>query len=343
MKLKHRTLLRSRSATLNALSALCFPLWSKSEKSDVALKHRTLLRSRSAILNALSALCFPLWSKSEKSDVALAFGKDTSDLAPPAIRARPPMKLAWVCALLIATAFHSGGFAYVASTARHEDPDDAPGAAVLEIGLDMTSPHEDHADLPLGPAAQDAMASTATVEKTAKVEDVDAPKEKPTEPEDADRLVAPDVKKIVKDETPKVEESKANAAPESVASEAAAPPHIETAREAPIAAAPAIGTGESAQRVRTTWQKELVAHLNRFKRYPTNGARRPGEILVAFTLDRLGHVVSSKIVRGSGDPAFDQAALAMMAKADPLPPPPPLVADEGLTFSIPVIFRDKKR
>ena len=38
--LKYRTLIRSRSATLNALSALCFPGWSKSEKSDVALAKR---------------------------------------------------------------------------------------------------------------------------------------------------------------------------------------------------------------------------------------------------------------------------------------------------------------
>ena len=36
--LEHRTLIRSRSATLNALSSLCFPGWSKSEKSDVALE-----------------------------------------------------------------------------------------------------------------------------------------------------------------------------------------------------------------------------------------------------------------------------------------------------------------
>ena len=47
--LKHRTLIRSRSATLNALSALCFPGWSKSEKSDVALArlvHRRPERER---------------------------------------------------------------------------------------------------------------------------------------------------------------------------------------------------------------------------------------------------------------------------------------------------------
>ena len=56
-----------------------------------------------------------------------------------------------------------------------------------------------------------------------------------------------------------------------------------------------------------------------------------------------GHVLSTHIIKGSGDASFDQAALAMMRRADPVPQPPPLVADEGLNFTLPVIFRVKKR
>jgi len=33
----------------------------------------------------------------------------------------------------------------------------------------------------------------------------------------------------------------------------------------------------------------------------------------------------------------------MIQRADPVPPPPPLVADEGLTFTMGVIFRAKSR
>ena len=33
------------------------------------------------------------------------------------------------------------------------------------------------------------------------------------------------------------------------------------------------------------------------------------------------------------------AALAMLQRSDPVPAPPPLVADEGLSFSVPVVFR----
>ena len=60
-----------------------------------------------------------------------------------------------------------------------------------------------------------------------------------------------------------------------------------------------------------------------------------------FELDRTGHVLSKSITRSSGDPSFDEAALAMMQRADPVPSPPPAVADAGLTFSMPVIFRVK--
>jgi protein TonB len=55
----------------------------------------------------------------------------------------------------------------------------------------------------------------------------------------------------------------------------------------------------------------------------------------------MGHVLSASIQKGSGDAAFDEAALAMVRRSDPVPQPPPRVADEGLTFTLPVIFRVK--
>jgi TonB family protein len=60
-------------------------------------------------------------------------------------------------------------------------------------------------------------------------------------------------------------------------------------------------------------------------------------IPVSFALDRQGHVRSTSVAKGSGDPAFDQAALAMVDRADPVPQPPPVVADEGLNLTMPVI------
>jgi hypothetical protein len=33
----------------------------------------------------------------------------------------------------------------------------------------------------------------------------------------------------------------------------------------------------------------------------------------------------------------------MLKRSDPVPAPPPLVADEGLTFTLPVVFRAHKK
>lgn len=255
-----------------------------------------------------------------------------------------PVQLAWATALCIAAGMHVAAVAAIWSNTRASEVDDALGAPAIEIGLDLTAPHREESDLPPGPEAEDSAASASVQEQKAKVEDKDLPKAQPTETDDPDRVVSPDASKPQKDETPKVTEVKATPTSDSVASEAAAPPKFEAAKDAPVSAAPAQGSGDSAMRVRVTWQKELVAHLNRFKRYPANaGGRRMAEIVVAFTLDRMGHVVSASVSKSSGDRAFDDAALAMMKKADPVPPPPPLVADEGLAFALPVNFRDKHK
>ena len=103
-----------------------------------------------------------------------------------------------------------------------------------------------------------------------------------------------------------------------------------------------MGAGDSASALRATWQKELTAHFNKYKRYPADRAMQDAEMLVSFALDRIGHVVSANVVKGSGDAAFDDAALAMLRKSDPVPTPPPRVADEGLNFTMPVIFHVKK-
>jgi periplasmic protein TonB len=103
------------------------------------------------------------------------------------------------------------------------------------------------------------------------------------------------------------------------------------------------GREQASQRntVRVNWQNELIAHLDKHKRYPAERSQKSAEILVSFALDRMGHVLSASIVKGSGDAAFDEAAIAMVWKSDPVPMPPPFIADEGLNFTLPVIFRAK--
>jgi periplasmic protein TonB len=246
----------------------------------------------------------------------------------------------WLCAGLAALALHIGGAALAVAHLQTDVSEEALGAPAIEIGLELTSPRQEPTDLPAGPDSNASVASPALAEQRAEVKETDLPKDTPTETEDPDRVVTPnDAKKPVEEED-KVATVQTQASQESVAAEATATPSLESIPEGPRSVAPAQGTGESAQRVRATWQRELMAHLDKHKRYPAN-ALKSVEIVVGFALDRMGHVLSTSIVKGSGDPAFDAAALAMLKRSDPVPQPPPLVADEGLSFTLPVIFRVK--
>jgi protein TonB len=260
----------------------------------------------------------------------------TSDL----IEQKPSRGL-WVLAGVCALVLHIGGAALAISHLQAEEAEDALGANAIEIGLEMASVRHEATDLPPGPDTDASTASPQLAEQKAEVKETDLPKDKPNETEDPDRIVTQnETKKPVEDE-PKLAAVATGASTESVAAEATATPSSEAIPEGPRSIAPAIGSGETARRVRATWQKELVAHFDKHKKYPAERQQKAAEISVRFTLDRLGHVLSVSVEKGSGDAAFDEAALAMVRRSDPVPTPPPLVADEGLNFTVPVIFRVK--
>lgn len=252
-----------------------------------------------------------------------------------------PSRRLWITAATAALAIHACCVALAIAQMPSDDSEQDLGAPAIEIGLELASPRAEPSDLPPGPDTEASMASPAVTEQKAVEKEIELPQAVPTEEEEPDRVVTPDDAHKPKDDDPDVAAKQATASTEAVASEATAMPTSEVVQEAPRSVAPAIGTGESARRIRATWQKELVAHLDKHKRYPAGGSRRSVEILVNFVLDRVGHVVSTTIVKGSGDAAFDEAALAMVRRSDPVPAPPPLVADEGLSFTLPVIFRVK--
>jgi periplasmic protein TonB len=252
-----------------------------------------------------------------------------------------PSRRLWIFAGLSALALHLGGVALAVAHLRSDDLDDQLGAPAIEIGLELTSPKLEPTDLPPGPDSDASVASPALAEQKAELKETDLPKDTPSETENPDRVVTPNEAKKPVEEDTKIATVQTQASQESIAAEATAMPSSDNIPEGTRSVAPAQGTSDTAQKVRATWQKELIAHLDKHKRYPAERALKSAEILVGFALDRMGHVLSASIVKGSGDTAFDEAALAMVRRSDPVPQPPPLVADEGLNFTLPVIFRVK--
>ncbi len=257
--------------------------------------------------------------------------------------AEQPSRKLWVAAAAAAFTLHLVCVAFAVVSSQQPDADDALGAPGLEVSLELAAPRLPPTDLPPGPDQDASAASSAVTEQKAVLKEADLPKDKPTETDDPDRLVTLNNSKKREKDDPKVAASQATPSQESVATEATAMPTSETLTESVQSLTREQGTGESKQRIKTTWQKELFAELDKHKRYPAERNQQAAKIVVNFVLDRLGHVVSTSIVEGSGDAAFDAAALDMVRRSDPLPPPPPAIADDGLSFTLPVIFRVKSK
>lgn len=86
------------------------------------------------------------------------------------------------------------------------------------------------------------------------------------------------------------------------------------------------------------YEQQLLAWLERYKRYPRRAQRRQvtGTVQVRFSVQRSGQLIDVSVVRSSGSQTLDRAALDMVHRADPLPAPPDLL--QQLVFEVPVVF-----
>lgn len=93
----------------------------------------------------------------------------------------------------------------------------------------------------------------------------------------------------------------------------------------PVAAVTKHGGVAQAPKVerRQAYARALYAHITRFKpSYPAN-RRLGGKVLLEFTLRRDGSIAALRIRQSSGYGVLDDAAIAMLKRAQPLPPLPP--------------------
>lgn len=117
---------------------------------------------------------------------------------------------------------------------------------------------------------------------------------------------------------------------------ATAPPVTEAPPPAIAAPSPQQGASEG----RESYLTRLLAQLNRFKHYPAQArkAHIEGVVLVHFVMEADGHITRAEIQRSSGRPALDKEALALMARAEPLPPLPADFPSRTLDAVVPIEF-----
>jgi TonB family protein len=250
-----------------------------------------------------------------------------------------PSRRLWILAAAGALALHLGFGALAIAHLQTGDDEDSLGAPAIEVGLELTSTRADPIDLPPGPDVDAAVASPELAEQKAEVKETDLPKDTPTEAEDPDRVVTQNESKKPREDDPKIAAVQTQASTESAAQEATATPKLD-GRLDDTSKAPKQGIGNSTQLAKVSWEKKLMAHFKKHLIYPEAVKARDAKVRVVLDVefDRLGHVVSASIAEGSGKRAFDEAALKMVQRSDPVPAPPPLVADLGLKRFVPVAF-----
>jgi protein TonB len=217
----------------------------------------------------------------------------------------------------------------------------APAAAiVIDLAPTFMSPDEAPQDLPPGP--EQMQAEAAREHKADKVEE--KPEEtveaKPDPEVQREELPAPNPEVALAPEPPKPE-TKPAPTESQVAAPVTSAPQIPKADRAAIAAAPtqaqASATDSNAV---PAWKRQVVALLERKKRYPAAARARgeKGSAQLAFSIDRKGRVVAARIVKSSGSSALDGEALELVRRAEPFPPPPPVMPGAQIDLTVPLHF-----
>ena len=226
-----------------------------------------------------------------------------------------------------------------------------PGVSMPAIMIDLapvtSAPQTMQADIAPGPTMQEADASPPEPARQQLVEEQIAP----TPPQEKPEVVAPPEQNLPptpdKPEPAKVvpEQKPTPVKPKVVRPDAkkpvdappaprtSAPPRAE--RQAPLASAMSAGAAASAM---ASYNQRVRAHIMRFHRYPAGGNGQRSSVTVAFTVNRSGSVVSSRVAGSTGVAAFDAHAASIARAAAPFPPIPAEIPNGSISFSIPLRF-----
>lgn len=251
----------------------------------------------------------------------------------------PPRKTLWSVATLITLGSYAGITAWLLYSPTVSVAEAAPAAMIIEL-----------AAAPVAQAVEDDLqvAPDKVVQKQ-----LNTPSEKP--PKEVVKKVIPAKKPSpAKQATSPLKDTAQGsyssapehardfeAAPEKheeqpAPSATTAPPKLD-AQTADTTAANQSSRGNVDPALKLQWEAQLLAHLERFKRYPQNARDRGdrGVAYLRFEIDSNGKVLSTSVVRSAGFAELDAATLDMISRASPVPRPP-----EGskLRFTVPVVF-----
>src|SRR4051794_36358687 len=211
----------------------------------------------------------------------------------------------WTASAAVVLALHPGSAALLMRWHEPIEGDEASDAIVVDLEPYSSPPSESKQDIAPGPEQEQVEPSEQTQP---------AEQEKPEEKVEPPPPV-PNAEVTIPEETTKPDAPKQEATPPAPEQTAPPPPRPSAAQVA-------------------SWHRKIAEEIERHKRYPAaaRARRETGVAQLAFTIDRRGMVVASRIVRSSGSAALDQEAIATAQRAQPFPLPPPNLP--GVTFEL---------
>jgi periplasmic protein TonB len=246
-----------------------------------------------------------------------------------------PELVRWSLCAAVVIAVH--GLVALALAARPDEAESAAGAPVVTIDLapEAVAPPAPPRDLAPGPLMESESQERASEEAQQK-------REEPEKEQVVQETPTPDPDVSMPRANPKPEEKPPEDKPVTQPIEATPMPTAPQATPAPAArvAAPAVGQTvmKPTRAAIASWERLLIAQLERHKRYPPEARGKVGEAQLEFTIDRAGNVLTSRLVRSSGSEALDTAALALVKSAAPLPIPPAGLPEDLLSVILPIRY-----
>jgi protein TonB len=252
------------------------------------------------------------------------------------------------------------------------------GIAVLVVGLHAGSaalalwkwPHEDRADEEIGtPMIVELAALPSTPQSDAEEAAAGEPTEAaPATPEVEQKLSAPTETElptaiaspyrpppdleIAQEKTQKESETEEDGQPTEAIQAAPPTPPSAPAAQAAEAAPPSVsedtlvgspqeGSAVENAKLQDAWNRAIMTHLGKHKRYPEQARRRhvEGEVMIRFVFDRAGTVLRAEVAKSSGSPLLDEEGIKLMGRASPLPSLPPHMRADQTELVVPIKFR----
>ena len=238
--------------------------------------------------------------------------------------------LRWAGAFTVVLAVHAGAIGFALGWTHAEPIYSPPPAAVMvEMAPMPAAPAATPNEAPPGPELSEVIPEPEPpppVEMPPPVKaEVTLPDPEPPPPVDLKPPPPKPPEKKVERKPPQPKPSAPQAAPEQAATAAAPMPGA-----APQPPSPGL----------PNWKGQLLRHLERHKRYPSEAqrARQEGVTYVRFTMSRDGRVLAARIERASGVSTLDQEGLELLQRAQPLPPLPSDQPGESLEIVVPIQF-----